>query len=81
MYDIIIRNGTIIDGTGEERFSADIAIKDGKISKIGEILDTCVREIDAKGKLVTPGWVDVHTHYDGQATCLLYTSPSPRDRG
>ena len=76
MYDIIIRNGTIIDGTGEERFSADIAIKDGKISKIGEILDTCVREIDAKGKLVTPGWVDVHTHYDGQATWDPILAPS-----
>tara|TARA_Y100000589_G_scaffold88831_1_gene83192 strand:+ start:4532 stop:6256 length:1725 start_codon:yes stop_codon:yes gene_type:complete len=76
MHDIIIRNGTIIDGTGEERFSADIAIKDGKISKIGEILDTCVREIDATGKLVTPGWVDVHTHYDGQATWDPILAPS-----
>ena len=76
MYDIIIRNGTIIDGTGEDRYLADIAIKDGKISKIGEILDTCVKEIDAKGKLVTPGWVDVHTHYDGQATWDPILAPS-----
>ena len=68
MYDIIIRNGTIIDGTGKDRYLADIAIKDKKISKIGEILDTCIKEIDAKGKLVTPGWVDVHTHYDGQVS-------------
>jgi len=76
MYDIIIRNGTIIDGTGEDRYLADIAIKDGKISKIGEIPDTCIKEIDAKGKLVTPGWVDVHTHYDGQATWDPILAPS-----
>ena len=76
MYDIIIRNGTIIDGTGKDRYCADIAIKDGKIAKIGEILDTCIKEIDAKGKLVTPGWVDVHTHYDGQATWDPILAPS-----
>ena len=76
MHDIIIRNGTIIDGTGEDRYLADIAIKDGKISKIGEILDTSIKEIDAKGKLVTPGWVDVHTHYDGQATWDPILAPS-----
>ena len=68
MYDSIIRNGTIIDGTGDDRFAADIAIKDGKIAKIGQITETATNEIDAKGKLVTPGWVDIHTHYDGQAT-------------
>ena len=76
MYDIIIRNGTIIDGTGKDRYCADIAIKDGKIAKIGEILDTSIKEIDAKGKLVTPGWVDVHTHYDGQATWDPILAPS-----
>lgn len=68
MYDTIIRNGTIIDGTGADRYVADIALKDGRVAAIGEINEQSKNEIDAKGKLVTPGWVDVHTHYDGQAT-------------
>ena len=76
MYDSIIRNGTIIDGTGDDRFVADIAIKDGKIAKIGLITETATNEIDAKGKLVTPGWVDIHTHYDGQATWDPLLAPS-----
>ena len=76
MYDSIIRNGTIIDGTGDDRFVADIAIKDGKIVKIGQITETATNEIDAKGKLVTPGWVDIHTHYDGQATWDPLLAPS-----
>jgi len=76
MYDSIIRNGTIIDGTGDYRFAADIAIKDGKIAKIGQITETATNEIDAKGKLVTPGWVDIHTHYDGQATWDPLLAPS-----
>ena len=76
MYDSIIRNGTIIDGTGDDRFVADIAIKDGKIAKIGQITETATNEIDANGKLVTPGWVDIHTHYDGQATWDPLLAPS-----
>jgi N-acyl-D-amino-acid deacylase len=76
MYDSIIRNGTIIDGTGDDRFVADIAIKDGKIAKIGQITETAINEIDARGKLVTPGWVDIHTHYDGQATWDPLLAPS-----
>lgn len=76
MYDSIVRNGTIIDGTGNARFVADIAIKDGKIAKIGQITDPATNEIDAKGKLVTPGWVDIHTHYDGQATWDPLLAPS-----
>ena len=76
MYDSIVRNGTIIDGTGNDRFVADIAIKDGKIAKIGQITDPATNEIDAKGKLVTPGWVDIHTHYDGQATWDPLLTPS-----
>ena len=76
MYDSIIRNGTIIDGTGDDRFVADIAINDGKIAKIGQITETATNEIDAKGKLVTPGWVDIHTHYDGQATWDPLLAPS-----
>jgi N-acyl-D-amino-acid deacylase len=76
MYDLIIRNGTVIDGTGADRFAADVAIKDGKVAKIGEITDPATKEIDAAGKLVTPGWVDIHTHYDGQATWDPLLAPS-----
>ena len=76
MYDLIIRNGTVIDGTGNDRFVADIGIKEDKIAKIGQIADSATVEIDAKGKLVTPGWVDIHTHYDGQATWDPLLAPS-----
>ncbi len=76
MHDLIIKNGTIIDGSGKERFAADIAIDGNKISKIGTITDDATRVIDARGKLVTPGWVDIHTHYDGQATWDPILAPS-----
>ncbi len=76
MYDLIIRNGTIIDGSGDARFQADIAVLDGKIAKIGKIDGAAKQELDATGKLVAPGWVDVHTHYDGQATWDPLLAPS-----
>ena len=76
MYDLIVRNGTVIDGTGKERFTADIAISDGRIAKIGAITESAEREIDAGGRLITPGWVDIHTHYDGQATWDPILAPS-----
>lgn len=76
MYDLIIRNGTVIDGTGAERFIADVAIKDGKVAEIGQVAETSTNEIDATGKLITPGWVDIHTHYDGQATWDPILAPS-----
>ncbi|MCB1643812.1 MAG: amidohydrolase family protein [Pseudomonadales bacterium] len=76
MYDLIIRGGTVIDGTGKDRYVADVAIKDGKIAAIGDIAETAGKEIDASGKLVTPGWVDIHTHYDGQATWDPVLAPS-----
>ena len=76
MYDLIIRNGTVIDGTGADRKAADIAIANGRIMKVGEVLEHAENEIDAKGKLVTPGWVDIHTHYDGQATWDPILAPS-----
>ena len=76
MYDLIIRNGTVIDGTGADRKVADIAIANGRIVKVGEVLERAENEIDAKGKLVTPGWVDIHTHYDGQATWDPILAPS-----
>ena len=76
MYDLIIRNGTIIDGSGDARFLADVAVQDGRIAALGKIEETGRREIDATGKLVTPGWVDIHTHYDGQATWDPVLAPS-----
>ena len=76
MYDLIIKNGTIIDGTGSPRKISDIAIKDGKISEIGKVSEQSRRVINAENKFVTPGWVDIHTHYDGQATWDPYLTPS-----
>tara|TARA_Y100001954_G_scaffold233353_1_gene286482 strand:+ start:1009 stop:2730 length:1722 start_codon:yes stop_codon:yes gene_type:complete len=76
MFEMIIRNGTVIDGTGRDRFVSDIGINDGKIVKIGNIKESSNNVIDAENKLVTPGWVDVHTHYDGQATWDPILAPS-----
>ena len=67
-YDLVIRGGRVIDGTGAAGFEADVAVKDGKIAAVGAVAGAGAEEIDAKGKIVTPGFVDVHTHYDGQAT-------------
>jgi N-acyl-D-aspartate/D-glutamate deacylase len=76
MHDIKIKGGTLIDGTGTARVRADVAIKDGKISAIGEDIGQATREIDADGHIVTPGFVDVHTHYDGQASWDEEMAPS-----
>ena len=76
MADLVIRGGTIIDGTGAEPVEADIAIVDGKISAIGPNLPKGHEEIDATGKIVTPGFVDPHTHYDAQVTWSNTISPS-----
>ncbi len=76
MHDIVIRGGTIIDGTGKAAFSGDVAIADGKISAVGGKQGPARREIDANGLMVTPGWVDVHTHYDGQAMWDPLLAPS-----
>lgn len=75
-YDLIIRNGTIVDGTGAPRFTGDIGIKDGLIAAVGTVHGDATQEIDAGGKVVAPGWVDVHTHYDGQATWDQEMAPS-----
>ncbi len=66
-YDIVIRGGTVIDGTGAAARSADVAVHDGVIVSVGKVHEPGVQEIDADGALVTPGFVDIHTHYDGQA--------------
>ncbi len=76
MHDLIIRGGTIVDGTGGPRFTGDIAIDDGKITAVGEIVADAKEIMDAAGLLVTPGWVDIHTHYDGQATWDPLLTPS-----
>ena len=75
-YDLIIRNGTIVDGTGAPRFSGDVAVKDGLIAAVGTVRGDAAEEIDAAGKIVAPGWVDIHTHYDGQATWDQEMAPS-----
>ncbi len=65
-YDLIVRGGTIVDGTGSDPFDADIAVKNGKIAAVGDVADAGAEEIDAKGSIVTPGFIDIHTHFDGQ---------------
>jgi N-acyl-D-aspartate/D-glutamate deacylase len=68
-FDLVIRGGTIVDGSGAERFEGDVAISDGRIASVGpEVAGRGREEIDARSKLVTPGFVDIHTHYDGQVT-------------
>lgn len=76
MFDTIIRGGTLVDGSGDPRFTGDIGIAGGRIAEVGGKLGAAHREIDASGAIVTPGWVDVHTHYDGQVTWDPYLSPS-----
>jgi N-acyl-D-amino-acid deacylase len=76
MHDLVIRGGTIVDGTGAARYSGDIAIDGGVITAIGHISTQGREEIDASGKIVAPGFVDIHTHYDGQATWDSEMAPS-----
>lgn len=76
-YDVVIRNGKVVDGTGEPARIADVAINGSVIAAVGENLPgTGSRELDASGLLVTPGWVDHHTHYDGQVTWDQWLTPS-----
>jgi N-acyl-D-aspartate/D-glutamate deacylase len=76
MRDLIIRGGTIVDGSGVAPYVGDIAIDGERIVEVGEVAGEGRREIDATGLLVTPGWVDIHTHYDGQATWDPVMAPS-----
>jgi N-acyl-D-aspartate/D-glutamate deacylase len=75
-HDLVVRGGFVVDGSGEPGREADIAIDAGKITKVGTVSEAGVEEIDARGKLVAPGFVDIHTHYDGQVTWGSALSPS-----
>ena len=77
--DLVIRGGSIADGLGGELFEADVAIADGRITEVGRVLSQGKEEIDARGKLVTPGFVDLHTHYDGQVTWSQDITPSSQN--
>jgi N-acyl-D-aspartate/D-glutamate deacylase len=77
MHDLVIQGGTVVDGTGAPARAADITVSDGRITGVGDHRgEEAARTIDAEGLLVTPGWVDIHTHYDGQATWDEVLAPS-----
>ncbi|HPG24131.1 MAG TPA: amidohydrolase family protein [Myxococcota bacterium] len=75
-WDLVIKNGTIIDGTGLPGFKADLAIRDGRIERIGRVEGDALRTVDAEGRIVAPGFIDVHTHYDVQLDWDPIASPS-----
>ena len=75
-YDTVIRGGVVVDGTGAEPFVGDVAIKDGVIAAVGKVEGSGAEEIDARGLAVTPGFIDLHTHYDGQAIWSNRLNPS-----
>ena len=79
MHELVIRGGSVVDGTGSPARRADVAVDGGVVTAVGRLSDpSASRTIDADGLLVTPGWVDIHTHYDGQAT---WDDTSPRAAG
>jgi N-acyl-D-aspartate/D-glutamate deacylase len=75
-YDLLIRGGTVVDGTGGRVRTADVAVSDGTVVDVGRVSGRAIRTIDANGAVVTPGFVDIHTHYDGQATWDERLQPS-----
>ncbi len=75
-HDLVIRGGSVVDGTGTAAVTADVAIDDGRVTAVGHVADRGRRELDADGAVVTPGWVDIHSHYDGQATWDEELAPS-----
>src|ERR1700749_4258048 len=75
-YDLIIRGGRVVDGSGAAPRTADMAVQDGLIAEVGRDVGPARRTVDADGLLVTPGFVDVHTHFDGQATWDPHLTPS-----
>ncbi len=76
MLDLLVRGGSIVDGSGGPRFTGDVGIRAGRIVAVGRVEEEARRTLDAGGLLVTPGWVDVHTHYDGQVTWDSLLTPS-----
>jgi N-acyl-D-aspartate/D-glutamate deacylase len=76
MHDLVLRGGTVADGTGGALVDADVAVEDGVVTDVGRVTGSGREEIDARGRLVTPGFVDPHTHYDGQATWDPLLTPS-----
>src|SRR5262245_8552662 len=76
MHDLVVRGGTVVDGTGSAPHEGDVAIDAGRVATVGKVTGRGREEIDARGQLVTPGFVDVHTHYDGQATWDPLLTPS-----
>ena len=79
-HDLVIRGGTVIDGSGGAPRTADVAIDHGVIVAVGRVDDGARRTIDADGLLVTPGFVDVHTHYDAQVAWDPYVTPTSWQR-
>src|SRR5690349_18123506 len=75
-FDMVIRGGTVVDGTGSAPRETDIGIIGNRIAAVGDVAGGGAEEIDAKGKLVTPGFVDIHTHYDAQAVWDSHLAPS-----
>ena len=75
-FDLVVRGGNVADGTGAAIKEADVAVKDGRIAAVGKVSGQGREEVDGKGMLVTPGFVDIHTHYDGQATWDSFLQPS-----
>jgi N-acyl-D-amino-acid deacylase len=76
MHDLVIRGATVVDGTGGPKRTADVAVDSGRITEVGDVGERGRREIDADGLILAPGWVDIHTHYDGQVTWDPEVSPS-----
>ena len=72
----VIRGGTVVDGSGDEPFVADVLVEGGYITKVEDGIHTSAQSVDAEGLLVTPGWIDIHTHYDGQLTWDPLLRPS-----
>jgi N-acyl-D-aspartate/D-glutamate deacylase len=77
MLDLVIKGGTVVDGSGRPGVRTDVGVKDGRVVKIGQVTDDAAKTIDATGKIVAPGFIDVHTHYDAQAFWDANLSPSP----